>query len=88
MCKIAVEDEVKNIIGRSAYDLQRSDRCCECRMYVSKELNAIENAWQMLRERLDAFLPSCLESRIDFIILLTRMPFAGSTPIGMGIVER
>ena len=39
-------------------------------MSVSQDLSAIENAWKMLRERLDATLPICLESRIDFIIRL------------------
>ena len=34
-CKVVVEDGVRNIIGRSAYDLQRSDRCYEYTKYVS-----------------------------------------------------
>lgn len=36
----------------------------------SQDLNAIENAWKLLRERLDATLPSCLESRGDFTLRL------------------
>ena len=35
-------------------------------MHLSQDLNAVENAWKMLRERLDAFLPSHLDDRIVF----------------------
>ena len=33
----------------------------------SQDLNAIENAWKMLRERLDDTMPEMLESRDEFI---------------------
>ena len=36
----------------------------------SQDLNAIENAWSVLRERLDATLPVAMESRDDFIVRL------------------
>lgn len=36
----------------------------------SQDLNAIENAWKLLRDRLDATLPSGLECRHDFILRL------------------
>ena len=36
----------------------------------SQDLNAIENAWKVLRERLDETLPSALESRDDFVLRL------------------
>ena len=36
----------------------------------SQDLNAIENAWNVLRERLDATLPTGMESREAFLLRL------------------
>ena len=36
----------------------------------SQDLNAIENAWHILRERLDETLPSAMETREAFIVRL------------------
>ena len=38
---------------------------------VSQDFNAIENAWAIVRERLDETMPQALESRDEFIVRLT-----------------
>ena len=37
---------------------------------VSQDFNAIENAWNLLRQRLDQTLPDFLERRDDFVARL------------------